>query len=144
MDPHTSPRPRKRRAINACVNCRTSKVRCDGKRPCARCEKNRVSCDYFDAVKDENLIRIEKLEAEMASMREHINRVDTNAVNAESMTVSTHLREPSSHTATSQISLGSTTCSTANAVDAGLITWEQATHWFRRYVLLHCPKTSLC
>ena len=72
MDAHASPRPRKRRAINACVNCRISKVRCDGNRPCQRCDRNSASCEYFDAVKDENVLRIEKLEAEMAALREQL------------------------------------------------------------------------
>lgn len=67
-----SPRPRKRRAINACVSCRTSKVRCDGNRPCQRCDRNGASCQYFDAVKDENVLRIERLENEMAALREHM------------------------------------------------------------------------
>lgn len=77
MDAHASPRPRKRRAINACVNCRTSKVRCDGKRPCQRCERNSASCQYFDAVKDENVLRIEKLEADMAALRELLGTRET-------------------------------------------------------------------
>ncbi|RMZ67859.1 FAD-binding domain [Pyrenophora seminiperda CCB06] len=72
MDPHASPRPRKRRAINACVNCRTSKVRCDGNRPCQRCDRNGAACQYFDAVKDENVLRIEKLEAEVAILRDQM------------------------------------------------------------------------
>lgn len=67
-----SPRPRKRRAINACVSCRTSKVRCDGNRPCQRCDRNGATCQYFDAVKDENVLRIERLENEMAALREHM------------------------------------------------------------------------
>jgi hypothetical protein len=72
MDPPASPRPRKRRAINACVSCRTSKVRCDGNRPCQRCDRNGTSCQYHDAVKDENVLRIEKLEGEVAMIREHM------------------------------------------------------------------------
>lgn len=76
MDAHASPRPRKRRAINACVSCRTSKVRCDGNRPCQRCERNSASCQYFDAVKDENVLRIEKLEADVAALREQLGARD--------------------------------------------------------------------
>jgi len=72
MDPPVSPRPRKRRAINACVNCRTSKVRCDGNRPCQRCERNSATCQYYDAVKDENVLRIEKLEEEVMQIREYM------------------------------------------------------------------------
>jgi hypothetical protein len=47
-------------------------VRCDGNRPCQRCERNGASCQYFDAVKDENVLRIEKLEADMAALREQL------------------------------------------------------------------------
>jgi hypothetical protein len=70
MDLPASPRPRKRRAINACVSCRASKVRCDGNRPCQRCDRNSATCQYFDAVKDENVLRIERLEKEVAALRE--------------------------------------------------------------------------
>jgi len=62
-------RPRKRRAIRACVNCRTSKVRCDGRRPCQRCERNDAVCVFHGAVKDPNMLRIEKLEQEVAVLR---------------------------------------------------------------------------
>ena len=72
MDPPLPARPRKRRAINACISCRTSKVRCDGNRPCQRCDRNSTTCQYHDAVKDENVLRIEKLEEEMTMIREHM------------------------------------------------------------------------
>jgi hypothetical protein len=77
MDPQPSPRPRKRRAINACVNCRTSKVRCNGNRPCQRCDQNEALCVYHDAVKDENVLRIERLEAEMGALREQLEHFDS-------------------------------------------------------------------
>ena len=77
MDPQPSPRPRKRRAINACVNCRTSKVRCDGSRPCQRCDRNDAVCIYHDVVKDENVLRIEKLEAEMIAMRQRLDHISS-------------------------------------------------------------------
>lgn len=63
-------RPRKRRAINACTGCRTSKVKCDGKRPaCQRCIRNETECQYHDAVKDSTVLRIEHLEGEVAALR---------------------------------------------------------------------------
>lgn len=63
-------RPRKRRAINACTGCRTSKVKCDGKRPaCQRCIRNESDCQYHDAAKDSTVLRIEHLEGEVAALR---------------------------------------------------------------------------
>lgn len=70
-------RPRKRRAINACVNCRTSKVRCDGKSPCQRCERNDTVCQYHDAARDDNILRIDKLEAEVAALRHEMNHLSS-------------------------------------------------------------------
>jgi hypothetical protein len=119
MDQSTSSeRPRKRRAINACVNCRTSKVRCDGKRPCQRCERNDAVCQYHEAVRDENVIRIEKLEAEVASLRNEMNNI------------SSHEAVTSTSIFSCQISEGN---KVSNAIEAGLITWEQAASWFQRY-----------
>lgn len=128
MDAHASPRPRKRRAINACVNCRTSKVRCDGNRPCQRCERNSASCQYFDAVKDENVLRIEKLEADMAALRELLGtretpgpRTSLHMDNASVTVAEITPRSPAGHSA-----IGS-------AVDAGFITWDQAAHWYQSF-----------
>ncbi|EMD85681.1 hypothetical protein COCC4DRAFT_180743 [Bipolaris maydis ATCC 48331] len=128
MDAHASPRPRKRRAINACVNCRTSKVRCDGNRPCQRCERNSASCQYFDAVKDENVLRIEKLEADMAALRELLGtketpgpRTSSHMDNASVTVAEITPRSPTGHSA-----IGS-------AVDAGFITWDQATLWYQSF-----------
>ncbi|KAF2650537.1 C6 zinc finger domain-containing protein [Lophiostoma macrostomum CBS 122681] len=70
-----SERPRKRRAINACVACRTSKVRCDGNRPCQRCERNDAVCQYSDIAKDEAAARIEKLETEVAALSNELREM---------------------------------------------------------------------
>lgn len=118
-----SARPRKRRAINACVNCRTSKVRCDGNRPCQRCERINASCDYFDAVKDENLLRIEKLEREMQDLRQQLENYQSRSTPSSSLTPLNPYHPPSGHGA-----------ALTNAVEAGLTTWEQATTWFQRQV----------
>lgn len=72
--PSSVERPRKRRAINACIACRTSKVRCDGRHPCARCDRNDAVCQYrgHDAtISDETTatVRIEKLEAEVEHLK---------------------------------------------------------------------------
>lgn len=32
--------------VQACENCRAAKVRCCGKRPCERCQKDRLKCRY--------------------------------------------------------------------------------------------------
>ncbi|KAJ4311488.1 hypothetical protein N0V94_007929 [Neodidymelliopsis sp. IMI 364377] len=67
-------RPRKRRAINACISCRSAKVRCDGTQPCKRCDRNDAFCQYYDAAgKDLNMIRIEKLEAEVKLLQDQLN-----------------------------------------------------------------------
>ncbi|KAF1960866.1 C6 zinc finger domain-containing protein [Byssothecium circinans] len=44
-------------------------VRCDGQRPCQRCEKNGAECEYFDTVKDANVLRIERLEKEVENLK---------------------------------------------------------------------------
>lgn len=124
MDPSTSPdRPRKRRAINACVSCRTSKVRCDGNRPCQRCERNAVPCQYHGAAKDENTLRIEKLESEIIALNDKVNNTSNRGNVAVVDSVLTPMPPPHSR----DRSAGST------AVDAGLFTWNQAALWFRRY-----------
>ncbi|CAA9963374.1 C6 zinc finger domain containing protein [Pyrenophora teres f. maculata] len=130
MDPLSSPRPRKRRAINACVNCRTSKVRCDGHRPCQRCDRNGSACQYYDAVKDENVLRIEKLEAEVAILRDQMQMP----------TRQLQCRNHSSPMENSNVSVAEVTPRSqperivaASAVDAGFVTWEQATHWFQSF-----------
>jgi hypothetical protein len=126
MDPSSasSDRPRKRRAINACVNCRTSKVRCDGKRPCQRCGRNDAVCEYHDAVRDEpGTLRIERLEAEVAALRYEMNHRGSGQMAARTEQASTPM---------SSGGIGER-AATPNAVNAGLITWEQAALWFQRY-----------
>jgi uncharacterized Zn finger protein (UPF0148 family) len=113
----SSERPRKRRAINACVNCRTSKVRCDGKRPCQRCERNDAVCQYHEAVRDESILRIEKLEAEVAILRHEMNN-------------NIHQQSASAAISTSRFNENRIL---PNAVDAGLITVEQAASWYQRF-----------
>jgi hypothetical protein len=109
-------RPRKRRAINACVNCRTSKVRCDGKRPCQRCDRNDAVCQYHEVVRDENVMRIERLEAEVASLRHEMNNISNHQDLSAPVSSSYHTNRHAS----------------SNAVNAGLIIWEQAASWYQR------------
>ncbi|KAF1847279.1 uncharacterized protein K460DRAFT_306294 [Cucurbitaria berberidis CBS 394.84] len=113
----TAQRPRKRRAINACATCRASKVRCDGDRPCQRCERNGTTCQYHDVAKDESNVRIEKLEEELADLRDELKNVTV--VNSNITPITPHpLRKRN-------------TASTA--VDAGLFTWDQAALWFQSF-----------
>jgi hypothetical protein len=114
----SSQRPRKRRAINACVTCRTSKVRCDGKRPCQRCDRNDAVCQYHEVVRDENILRIERLEAEVASLRHEMNNIsDHQDLVPTQVSSSNHAERHMS----------------SNAIDTGLITWDQAVSWYQRY-----------
>ncbi|KAH7065892.1 hypothetical protein BKA63DRAFT_558116 [Paraphoma chrysanthemicola] len=120
----SSERPRKRRAINACTSCRASKVRCDGKRPCQRCERNDADCQYSsETARDETVLRIEKLEAEIVTLRQEVSVLGGNLNTAPPMRNDTS--RLSSHFVESN--------TRPNAVDSGLITWEQAASWFRSF-----------
>lgn len=127
-------RPRKRRAINACAICRTSKVRCDGGHPCQRCARNGTTCLYLDAVKDENILRIEKLEEEVATLRNELDNVlkrrNITLVDQKHISMMPH-RVHGRYTA-------------STAVDAGLFTWDQAALWFKRYWLLYFQLSCTC
>ncbi|KAH7346937.1 hypothetical protein BKA66DRAFT_542887 [Pyrenochaeta sp. MPI-SDFR-AT-0127] len=123
MDPSTSPgRPRKRRAINACVACRISKVRCDGNRPCQRCDRNAVPCQYHSAVKDETSLRIEKLESKVIALGEKVDDISSrgNATRPDQVLapMAPHSRDRNA---------------ASTAVEAGLFTWSQATVWFQSF-----------
>ncbi|QRD03763.1 hypothetical protein JI435_163710 [Parastagonospora nodorum SN15] len=119
MDDSTSiQRPRKRRAINACVNCRASKVRCDGNRPCQRCHRNDADCQYYEVVQDEKVLRIERLEAEVASLRHEMN----NFSNQQNLVPTPVAPKYHAERHTS-----------SDAINAGLITWEQATSWYQSF-----------
>ncbi|KAL4930320.1 uncharacterized protein BDV17DRAFT_297781 [Aspergillus undulatus] len=46
-----STRPRKlKRTSNACIACRTSKIKCTGEEPCANCTRRRVECRFLESV----------------------------------------------------------------------------------------------
>ena len=119
--PELSDRPRKRRAINACASCRSSKVKCDGKRPCQRCVRNETSCQYHDVAKSENTQRIERLEAEIELLRAQVN--NTHVVN---------VTEPM-HTRTTSLDEARDCGRRCNLIEAGLVSWEQASFWFQRH-----------
>ncbi|KAH2016483.1 hypothetical protein KXV97_002868 [Aspergillus fumigatus] len=59
--------PGKKRIPRACSACRTSKVKCDGKRPCTRCNKLKKRCVFFHIPKDPATERLENVEAESCS-----------------------------------------------------------------------------
>ncbi|KAL2860050.1 hypothetical protein BJX68DRAFT_275503 [Aspergillus pseudodeflectus] len=43
--------PRKpKRTSNACIACRTSKIKCTGADPCANCQRRRVACRFLESV----------------------------------------------------------------------------------------------
>ena len=128
MDPSTSPeRPRKRRAINACLNCRTSKVRCDGRQPCQRCDRNNAVCQYRETARDESTLRLEQLEAEVASLRHEIGSMNRNTVATDGLQLTSSARPVDGPS-----NLGKRKATT-NAVESGLITWEMANSWFQRH-----------
>lgn len=166
MDPSTSPeRPRKRRAINACIACRTSKVRCDGRRPCQRCARNEASCIYHDAAKDPNVLRIERLEAEVVALKKGLEEAAVrswNEVPNSRTPISAHSTADTGPSVRSNTSIGvaavpvpgtyaaslsnvshglasshvmNTSGTTCNVIEQGLVTWDQASFWFRRHVI---------
>jgi hypothetical protein len=135
--PESSDRPRKRRAINACASCRSSKVKCDGKRPCQRCVRNETSCQYHDAAKDENTQRIERLEAEIELLRAQVDDTRGAVSAAEPM-----------HTRTTSLDAIRNCTRRCNIIEAGLVSWEQASFWFRRHAagklpILHCSDLTI-
>ncbi|KAL4952954.1 hypothetical protein BDW69DRAFT_195255 [Aspergillus filifer] len=39
-----------KRTSNACIACRTSKIKCTGEEPCANCQRRRVECRFLESV----------------------------------------------------------------------------------------------
>lgn len=120
-------RNRKRRAINACVACRSSKVRCDGKQPCERCNRNDAVCRYHDvAGRDPNTVRIEKLEAEISRLQDQLSTVQHTTTpllpDARPNGVS------SNFSPTSDMMSARPDC--INAVEKGIVTYDNAVTWF--------------
>jgi hypothetical protein len=49
IEPSASSRKRGRYVFRACDQCKIQKIRCNGERPCNRCEKKRhVECSYLN------------------------------------------------------------------------------------------------
>src|SRR5690242_1244404 len=128
--PDPAERPRKRRAINACVPCRSSKVRCDGKQPCERCDRNDAVCHYRDvSEKDQNTVRIESLEAEVARLQAQVNAIQqaTMALPTEAtrIGVSSNLTQTRDVMNTRPVGI--------NAAEKGIITYDNAYTWFSSF-----------
>ncbi|KAL3483987.1 hypothetical protein BJX62DRAFT_230603 [Aspergillus germanicus] len=58
-----------KRIPKACSACRQSKVKCDGKRPCTRCEKLKKQCVFFEIPKDPVTERLESVESEVQRLQ---------------------------------------------------------------------------
>ncbi|CAG2007564.1 unnamed protein product [Fusarium graminearum] len=63
------PRARKKRIPTSCGSCRQSKVKCDGSRPCSRCQQLQKTCNFVEKPKEPHELRIEALEKEIESLR---------------------------------------------------------------------------
>ncbi|UZP38173.1 hypothetical protein NXS19_005989 [Fusarium pseudograminearum] len=63
------PRARKKRIPTSCGSCRQSKVKCDGSRPCSRCQQLQKTCNFIEKPKEPHELRIEALEKEIESLR---------------------------------------------------------------------------
>ncbi|KAL5334129.1 hypothetical protein BJX70DRAFT_402912 [Aspergillus crustosus] len=64
--------PSMKRIPKACSACRQSKVKCDGKRPCTRCEKLKKQCIFFEIPKDPATERLESVESEVRRLQEQL------------------------------------------------------------------------
>ncbi|KAF9892754.1 hypothetical protein FE257_001156 [Aspergillus nanangensis] len=67
--------PWKKRIPKACSSCRQSKVKCDGKRPCTRCEKLNRRCVFFEIPKDPTTERMENVESEFRRLHEQLDEM---------------------------------------------------------------------
>ena len=124
-------------------------MRCDGGRPCQRCTRNDSECKYSDTVKDVNVLRIEKLEEEVEDLRAALHVVQTSrqgthnasvpatSPNLTVRTTSDYVMHQSSQDDRSAVVSNNRTISGQpnakdNAVESGLVSWEQAVFWYRR------------
>lgn len=130
--PYSAERLRKRRAINACIACRSSKVRCDGKQPCERCDRNDAVCQYHDAAgKNPNTIRIEKLEAEIARLQTQLNNNGPRTPTNQRLDPT----EPSVRRDIVPIGelMNTRPPVSSNAVEKGIITYDDAFAWYSSF-----------
>ncbi|OJJ03966.1 hypothetical protein ASPVEDRAFT_54239 [Aspergillus versicolor CBS 583.65] len=67
--------PSMKRIPKACSACRQSKVKCDGKKPCTRCEKLKKQCVFFEIPKDPATERIESVESEVRRLQDQLEEM---------------------------------------------------------------------
>ncbi|KAH7185068.1 uncharacterized protein B0J16DRAFT_286640 [Fusarium flagelliforme] len=65
----SSSRARKKRIPTSCGSCRQSKVKCDGSRPCSRCQQLQKPCNFVQRPKEPHELKIEELEKEIQLLR---------------------------------------------------------------------------
>ncbi|KAJ5681158.1 hypothetical protein N7536_012297 [Penicillium majusculum] len=65
----------KKRIPKACGACRQSKVKCDGERPCTRCQKLEKQCVFFEIPKDPVSERIESVESEVQCLQKQLDEM---------------------------------------------------------------------
>ncbi|KAL4981742.1 hypothetical protein BDW68DRAFT_196104 [Aspergillus falconensis] len=70
-----APPPSMKRIPKACSACRQSKVKCDGKRPCTRCEKIKKQCIFFEIPKDPVAERLESVESELRRLQGQLDEM---------------------------------------------------------------------
>ncbi|KAL4745210.1 hypothetical protein BDW72DRAFT_211648 [Aspergillus terricola var. indicus] len=70
-----APPPSMKRIPKACSACRQSKVKCDGKRPCTRCEKIKKQCVFFEIPKDPVGERLESVESEVRRLQGQLDEM---------------------------------------------------------------------
>ena len=145
--PASAERPRKRRAINACIACRSSKVRCDGRQPCERCDRNDAECHYRDASsKDPNTSRIERLEDQIADLQTQLRTIRQSTEAPRSATTRTDLSQQALRNLTpraTQSVVGRNLRGRPsmdirpeigiNAVEKGIVTYDDAYTWFSSF-----------
>lgn len=68
-----SPPAKKRRIPKACASCRTSKVKCDEKRPCTRCYQSGATCVWYARPKDPNEERFDRIEKAIRGINDKIS-----------------------------------------------------------------------
>lgn len=145
--PGSAERPRKRRAINACIACRSSKVRCDGRQPCERCDRNDAECHYRDASsKDPNTSRIERLENQIAELQTQLRTIQQSTEAPQLATTRTVLNQQALRNLTPRATQsavgrnlrGRTSMDIRpevgiNAVEKGIVTHDDAYTWFSSF-----------
>lgn len=145
--PASAERPRKRRAINACIACRSSKVRCDGGQPCERCDRNDAECHYRDASsKDPNTSRIERLENQIAELQTQLRTIQQSTEAPQLATTRTDLNQQALRNLTPRATQsavgrnlrGRTSMDIRpevgiNAVEKGIVTHDDAYTWFSSF-----------